>query len=281
MGAAHKAIRLFLASVWLLVTFFLQAERAWSQNTLTFGVVPQQPAVELASQWAPVLKMLTEKTGLTLDFETAKDIPTFEKRLAEGRYDIAYMNPLHYVEAHDTVGYAAFARESRALIQGVIVVPENSSVKTIQDLNGLRVAFPSPGAFAATVLPLAILKKQGVHVTPAYVGSHDSVYLAVSKGFFPAGGGIRRTFEKNPAEVRDTLRILWETPQYTPHALAALPRVSQADVAKLLAALIALNDDQKGRLLLERLHFKGFQAANDADWNDVRSLGLSLPNNSR
>ncbi|GAB6035648.1 phosphate/phosphite/phosphonate ABC transporter substrate-binding protein [Fundidesulfovibrio butyratiphilus] len=280
MGGTFTTFRLFPVVVWCVVAVVFQAQGVLAQHALTFGVVPQQSAVELAAQWAPLLKAISDKTGLSLDFETAPDIPTFEKRLTEGRYDIAYVNPLHYIEAHEAVGYNAFAREARSLIQGIIVVPQNSSLKTIKELNGLNVAFPSPGAFAATVLPLAILRKEGVHVTPAYVGSHDSVYLAVSKGFFPAGGGIRRTFEKNPASVRDTLRILWETPKYTPHALAFHPRVSQPTVAKLLKALVALHDTPEGRLLLERLHFKGFQPATDADWNDVRSLGLSLPHDA-
>ena len=274
-------MRLFPALFWLACAFSLQARNALAQEALIFGVVPQQSAVELASQWAPVLKLLEQKTGLALDFETTKDIPTFEKRLSEGRYAVAYMNPLHYVEAHAEVGYNAFSKERDARIRGIIVAPRNSSLKTIQDLEGLDIAFPSPGAFAAAVLPLAILAKQGVHVKPAYVGSHDSVYLAVSKGFFPAGGGIRSTFEKNPPQLRDTLRILWETPEYTPHALAAHPRVDPAVVARLLEALVDLNETPEGRLLLDRLHFKGFQAATDADWNDVRALGLSLPDNTR
>ena len=36
---------------------------------------------------------------------------------------------------------------------------------------------------------------------------------------------IRRTFENIPQETRANLRILWKSPFYTPHALAAERRV--------------------------------------------------------
>ena len=232
---------------------------------------------ELAAQWTPLLTLLQQETGIPLFFETAKDIPTFEKRLAEGRYDIAYMNPQHYVVFHDSVGYRAFAREKKGRIQGIILVPKNSPMTSLADLAGTTMAFPSPGSFAATLLPMGTLRKAGIAVTPHYVGSHDSVYLSVAKGYFPAGGGIRRTFEKSPPEIRNALRILWESPPYTPHPLAAHPRVPDAVVARLAQALTELDATPHGHVLLPQLKLSGFEAGNDADWNDVRSLDLTLP----
>lgn len=77
----------------------------------TFGIVPQQSATELTRAWTPVLNALQAKTGLTLRFATAPDIPTFEQRLVAGEYDFAYMNPYHYTVFHHRPGYAVFARK--------------------------------------------------------------------------------------------------------------------------------------------------------------------------
>lgn len=247
------------------------------RNILVVGIVPQQSAVELARQWGPLLAYLEEKTGESLRFETAKDIPTFEERLAAGRYDIVYCNPFQYAQRSRVPGYAAFAREKGVRLQGLVVVAVSSQVRSLDDLAGARLAFPAPTAFAAAMLPLAHLKARGVPVTPLSVGTHDSVYLGVARGFFPAGGGIRRTFDNCPLELRGQLRIVWESPPYTPHPLAAHPRVPRDSVKRIRQALLAMDGDPGGREILARLRMQGFEAGSDRDWNDVRALNFAPP----
>ena len=271
-----KGLRQFL---WIvsLALFSGQAGLAASrQPTLVFGIGPHRSAVDLARQWLPLLTYLEEKADVALAFETATDIATFEVRLDEGRYDIVYCNPADYVQRSFASGYRAFARESGERLQGLVVVPSSSPARTLDDLAGATLAFPAPLAFAAAMLPLAEFKARGIAVTPAYVSTHDSVYLAVARGFYPAGGGIRRAYDNSPEEIRRALRILWESPPYTPHPLAAHSRVPAEAVARLRAALVAMADSPEGRDVLARMQFHGFEAGEDADWNDVRRL-LGLP----
>ncbi|WP_413701199.1 phosphate/phosphite/phosphonate ABC transporter substrate-binding protein [Psychromonas sp. KJ10-10] len=155
------------------------------QNSITFGVVPQQSAKVLATQWTPILEYISNESGISIVFSTAKDIPTFEKRLKLGEYDVAYMNPYHYVEFNQSTGYDAIAKQQSKTIMGVIVAKKDGNIKTIYDLDGMSLAFPAPVAFVATILPQAELKRLNISYTPTYVSSHDSVYLNVSRGFFP------------------------------------------------------------------------------------------------
>ena len=67
-----------------------------AKKTLTFGVVPQQSAGKLARNWGPILKHVEKETGIVLRFATAPSIPEFERRMAQGEYDVSYMNPYHY-----------------------------------------------------------------------------------------------------------------------------------------------------------------------------------------
>lgn len=62
---------------------------------------------------------LSGKTGYRVQFETAKDIPTFERQLGAGAYDMAYMNPYHYTVSHDSPGYIAFAKERDRQLQRI------------------------------------------------------------------------------------------------------------------------------------------------------------------
>jgi phosphonate transport system substrate-binding protein len=238
--------------------------------------VPQQNATKLARLWTPICNYLSRQTGYRFVFKTAKDIPTFEKRVAAGEYDLAYMNPYHYTVFSVDPGYRAFAKETNKRIQGIIVVKKDSPIQSISELSGKTLAFPAPAAFAASVLPRAYFKTNQIEISPRYVSSHDSVYLTVSKNLYPAGGGIQRTFNNMPESIRKQLRILWKTPGYTPHAFAAHPRLSAVVVKNTADALIAMSTDEEGVKLLENLKFNPIGPARDEDWDDVRGLGIAL-----
>lgn len=245
-----------------------------SAKEYTFGIVPQQSSTRLAQLWTPVLQKLSQQTGMDIRFATAKDIPTFEKRLAAGEYDFAYMNPYHFTVFNKAPGYIAMAHQSDKRIKGIVVVRKDSTIRNLEELDGQMMAFPSPAAFAATILPIANMEKQGMHITPKYVSSHDSVYMAVSRGLLPAGGGIVRTFNNTNPTVRESLRVLWTSAGHTPHAFAAHPDVANDDREKLARALAGFKDTQEGALLLADLGFTGIQLADDASWDDVRDLDI-------
>ena len=267
-----------LALAFLLAFGSPQADADSREETppLIFGVVPQQSPGELARMWTPILSFLGGKSGLPLRFATAKDIPTFEQRLAAGEYDIAYMNPYHYTVFQRAPGYRVFAKEKYKKLKGIVVVRKDSPYADISHLRDGLVAFPGPAAFAATILPQAELNRMRIPVQAKYVSSHDSVYLSVARGLFAAGGGIPRTFDNLDPALRDQLRILWYTPSYTPHAVAAHPRVPAETVERLQAAMARMADDPQGAELLKAIGFQGLVAAQDGEYNDIRRLDIKL-----
>ena len=248
-----------------------QAQPA-SSSPLSFGVVPQQAASQLAQAWAPLLRQISQDSGLALRFRTTPDIPSFESCLAKGVFDIAYMNPYHYSVFHETAGYVAFARARNEELEGLLVVKRDSPIQSLEQLAGSRIAFPAPAALGASVLPRAELGKLGVAFEPAYVNSHDSVYLNVLAGLFPAGGGIQRTYDNLSDGQKQGLRIIYRTKRYKAHPFAAHSRLPPAVTALLGRAMLTLNTADNATL--KPLGFDGFVAAADADYDDIRDLKL-------
>jgi len=238
---------------------------------ILFGIVPQQSATRLAQVWVPLLDRLSDVTGYTVEFATAKDIPTFEACLARGAYDIAYMNPYHYTVFHASAGYEAFAKQAGKRLRGVLVARADSDIAGLDDLEGGTLAFPSPAAFGASVIPRAELRSQQISFTPHYVMSHDSVYRSVALGLFAAGGGVGRTLGNIPEDLRAQLRVIYRTDEYTPHAFATSASLPERARNALVSALLAIDDEA----LLTPLGMVGFEAATDADWDDVRALNLT------
>lgn len=210
-------------------------------KTYTFGIVPQQSATRLARNWLPIIKKIESHTGLKIKFATARDIPEFEKRVRDGLYDFVYMNPYHYTVFSETTGYRAFAKQSNKEIKGILVIPKDSAISDVSELNNKEIAFPAPAAFAATLLVKSYLEQQNINYSTQYVSSHDSVYRSVAHGLIPAGGGIIRTFNAIDKDIRDKLTVFWTSEGFTPHAFAHHPRVTEQDVAMFVDALLNLN----------------------------------------
>ncbi len=257
--------------VWLLFTTILAAK------PLVFGVVPQQSSFELAQTWKPIIEYLEKTTGETISLKIERSIPDFERALYSGQYDIAYMNPYHYVIAHKDKGYNAFARDQKKII-GIIVGRKESQIADIRMLKGKKFLFPAPDAFAATLLTkYELLKKYDIDVEKEknflYVNSHDSVYKGVARGIGDAGGGIERTFDTlNDPEVKDTLTILYRTDAYPSHPFACNSSVPQASCEKIKGALLALPTS-----LMQPLKMKKIIPTDDAEYHSVREITEALP----
>ncbi len=247
-----------------------------AERALTFGVVPQQAAKKLAKKWGPLFQYISEKSGVEIRFKTAPNIPEFERRLSKGEYDLAYMNPYHYTVFGEKPGYRAFAKQKNKRIKGIMVARKDTSMEDLKALEGSKLAFPAPAAFAASILTRAHLKEIGVDFTPKYVKSHDSVYRSVAKGLFPSGGGVVRTFNNTEPEIREQLKIFWTSKTFTPHAFAAHPDLDPATVEKIQQVLLAMNSDPAAAPLIKAISFKGFEAATYNDWDDVRGLKINL-----
>jgi len=249
------------------------ANPAAASDNILFGIVPQQSATRLAQVWVPFMNRLSEETGMNIRFATTKDIPSFEKCLAKGAYELAYMNPYHFTVFNEISGYVAIARQAEKRLHGLIVVRKDSPFQELEDLDGKMMAFPSPAAFGASVLARAEMRARGIAHLPQYVNSHDSVYRAVAAGIYPAGGGVKRTFSGISEDLRAQLRILYTTEKYTPHAFAALGSMPADVVRKIASAMLRIgSSDEK---IMKSLGMKAFAAARDDDWDDVRRLGLT------
>ncbi len=218
--------------------------------TYTVEVVPQFQAAEINRVWEPLLEKVSQDAGVKLVLKFAKDIPSFEADFERGVPDLAYMNPYHGVMARRAQGYVPLVRDSQ-LLTGILVVRKDSPIQSVHELKGQSIAFPAPNAFGASLLLRARLTEQDkVAFTPFYAKTHTNAYRQVLTGKMPAAGGIRATLEKEPDEVRASLRVLTETPGVAPHPLAAHPRVPVAVQKAVARAFLKLAQDASVRALL-------------------------------
>jgi phosphonate transport system substrate-binding protein len=66
------------------------------------------------------------------------------------------------------------------------------------------------------------------------------------------------------------------TEGYTPHALAAHPRVLETNIVNISNAMMAMNGDVQVKALLTDVNFSSIIAAANEYWDDVRALNITL-----
>lgn len=218
----------------------------------TFAVVPQFKAQQIEAEWQPLLDRISSETGIDFKLVHYPTIPEFEKGFLTGAPDFVYLNPYHAVMAHRAQGYIPLLRDNVPL-SGILVVAAGSPITRLIDLDGATIAFPAPNAYGASLLTRAMLTRAHVRFTASYAETHSNVYRQVASGFVQAGGGVLRTLDTQPKEIRDRLRVLYETPESAPHPIAVNPRVPPSVRAAFAKAFLALEDDAAGRAMLKRV----------------------------
>jgi len=241
----------------------------------TVAVVPQDPKLIIHRNWMPLLKYLTAKTGIPLQLKHYQNITQFGADLYKGSADFAYMNPYHEIVARKSQGYIPLLKDGDRKLRGVLVVRKDSPIKSISDLEGKHVAFPSPNAFAASLYTRALFAERGIKIVPEYVTTHANVYRHVILKKVSAGSGIYRTLQKESSSVQDQLRVIFETPTSAPHPICVHPRVPLEIQQAIRAAIIALASDTKNRHLLEAVQItKPVAADYDRDYLPLEKLHL-------
>ena len=233
------------------LTFACIGDQASLATARSVYVVPQLPASQTYVRWTPVLEAIGHQTGLCFELHVSPTIPDFESSFLKGLPDFAFMNPYHQVMAHDAQGYIPLVADGKSKLEGIILVKADSPLVSIKQLEGKKMAFPAPNAFAASLLIRSLLARDGIDIDPVYVKSHNNVYRSIIVGDVVAGGGVNNTLEREPQEVREEVKILYRTPVFMPHPFSANPRVSPELRTKVAQAFIELAKTQSGRSMLD------------------------------
>jgi len=225
-----------------------------STKVFTFDVVPQLPAAKIYTTWSPLLQRIGQDAGLCFELRVSASIPEFEQRFLKGESDFTFLNPYHAVLAYQKKKYQPLLADGQDLLTGILVVRSDNPIKNLNDLKGKNVSFPAPNSFAASLLIRAELAKQKIEVNPVFVKTHSNVYRSVISKDALAGGGVNNTLDNEAPEVRQQLRVLYETSAYTPHPIATHPSIAAEVRDRFFNAMVKLTQDDEGQKLLDGIN---------------------------
>jgi len=256
----------------------LYAPGAGAQKVYTFYVLNQRSVALTAQYWNPIMTHVSKKSGVPLELKLAKTAQEGNAIAEKGGYDFQYTNHF-FTPERDRVGYKVIARPAGPGIRSQIVVPEDSPIQTLQDLNGKDVAFVTPDGFTGYWLPYDALLRAKVKVNVVFTGNQEasSAQLRVNK--VAAAGVNSSVMARYGRRESFAYRALWTSEIYQDLCIMAYNKVPADKVAAIRAALIAMVNDPEGRKVLEAgaellksTGELGFVAAENREYDNYRKF---------
>jgi len=249
---------------------------AQPQKTFTFYVLNQRSVALTAQYWNPILTHVSKKSGVPLELKLAKTAQEGNAIAEKGGYDFQYTNHF-FTPDRDRLGWKVIARPAGPGIRSQIVVPEDSPIQTLHDLNGKDVGFVTPDGFTGYWLPYDALLRAKVKVNVVFTGNQEasSAQLRVNK--IAAAGVNSSVMARYGRRESFAYRALWTSEVYQDLCIMANPKVPADKIAAVRAALIGMVHDAEGRKVLEAgaellksTGDLGFVAADDRDYDNYR-----------
>src|SRR5687767_12557134 len=272
----HRALK--GAAMILAAVFALHTPGAAAQQSYSFHVLNQRSIALTAQYWNPILTHVSKKSGVPLELKLAKTAQEGNNIGEKLGYDFLYTNHF-FTPERDRLGYKVIARPAGPGIRSQIVVPEDSAIQSLHDLNGKEVAFVTPDAFAGYWLPMDALLRNKVNVKVVFTGNQEasSAQLRVNK--IAAAGVNSSVMSRYGRREAFQYRALWTSEIYQDLCIMANPKVPADKVAAVRSALINMAKDPEGRQVLEAgaelLKSDGelgFVAAENRDYDNYRKF---------
>jgi len=251
----------------------------WSQNPpLSFGVIIWRSPTLTAQFWNPILRYVSERSGVPLQLKVAHTGPEHTAMVRRGEYHFLYSNH-NFIKENEESGYRVFARSRDDVGTGEIVVLVDSPIRTLADLEGKEVVFPHVAAFYGYHLPMDGLLRKGIQVKPHFAGNQEGAMGQLKAGRAVAAGvnaAVMRAFAQRESVA---YRTLWSSDKYVSLALSALPTVPTDTVKAVRDAFLKMAEDPEGLKVLtasaEVLKAEAplrFVAAKDSEFDNIRKF---------
>jgi phosphonate transport system substrate-binding protein len=262
-----------MVAVLAMPAYALAAEKA-----LAFHVLNQRTIALTAEYWNPILTYVSAKSGVPLELKLAKTAQDGNAMAEKGLYDFMYTNHF-FTSERDRLGYKVIARPAGPGIQSQIVVPADSAVRTLEDLNGKDVALVTRDGFTGYWLPLDALLKAKVKVNVILTGNQEASFAQLKVSKVAAAGVNSNVMARYARREAFEYRVLWTSEVYQDLCIMANPKVPADKVAAVRNAFVGMSKDPEGRKILndgaELLKIKeelGFIAAENRDYDNYRTF---------
>ena len=246
--------------------------------TLSFGVYTSDKPSEMYKKFKPMLRYIEDEIAARIEDSPQIKLviyKTYELALEafiNGEVDFVRFGPASYVIAKNRNPevrlLAIEENKGKRRFNGIILVREDRSFNSLNDLSGSSFAFGDENSTIGRYLSQAELVEAGLTVTDLesydYLGRHDRVVAAVLHGKYDAGAAKESTFAKYREKGLRALRSFDNVTK---------PWVARSNIAEdhfIALQDVLLNTSNPEILKTFSKSLSGFAPCEDSEYDFVR-----------
>lgn len=264
-----KQRALFIALVAALATPAYADDWRKTYKSITFGIASGENMQSGNLRWAPMGPYLAKCMGIEkVTMRVTNDYSGIIEAMVQGDVHLAWLGPAQYAIAHElTKGDVHplgmdMSKDGELGYKWVVVVKASSPYKTLADLKGKTLGWPTPTSASGYVLPMHYFRQIGyvseknepVHFSRlVQTGSHDNSLISVVNGtvdaatnwyYSPKAGAHMRAVGVGTIKLED-IRFIHESPMVPNAPFTTRKSYPEAMKAKMSDCLINMQTNDK------------------------------------
>lgn len=258
------------------------------------GIVPLRVSVAAvispkgtAESYQTFLNYLSKRLNRPVELVQRQTYAETNELVEQGLVDIAFVCTSAYVAGHEQFGMELLVApqvNGEAVYRSLLIVPTDSSARSMSDLRGKVFAFTDPMSHSGRVYPTYLVEQ--LNSTPSeffartfFTYSHDDAIRAVAEGLAD-GAAIDSlvydfALERDPT-LTQRVRVIHQSPPFGIPPVVMNPNVRPQLKATLRDLLLGMSDSTEGQAALRSLGFERFVLIEDQAYDTVRQLSETI-----
>jgi len=258
---------------------------ASGDEPLQVGLIPNENPEEVEAQYQPLEDYLKKELGREVELSVPTTYNAVVEAMVSGELDLAYFGGLTYVQARQRADvHPLFTevnpRTGTTKYRSVIIVPADSKVEKVEDLEGKDFAFGSVSSTSGSLYPSIMLNQAGIDYRTdlgevVYTGGHDTTAQAVANGRVAAGGledRILYGLQEDGIIEKNKVRVIGESDPIEGYPWVVRDALSDKDEQALTDAFLGIEDPK----LLDLLRAEDYRKVQASDYDYVEEQARKL-----
>lgn len=248
---------------------------------LRFGLTPVilDDQIDFLDRWRRYLQQHLRRPLRFVQRGTYREITEL---LLREELDVAWICGYPYVRESERLGLIAVPLyQGRPLYRSYLIASaEDTAIHGWRDLSGKVFAYSDPGSNSGYLYPRYAMNRlglspRGLFRRSFFTWAHRDVVRAVAEGLADAGavdGYVYETLAKYHPELVGRTRVVLRSGPFGFPPVVARRNLAEATVKALRTALLRMNEEGVGRLLLRQLNLDGFSVQPSALFDDIEHM---------
>lgn len=267
-----------------------RAEVGTEQNPVKLYFVPSVDVKVLEDSSKKTKEFLEKETGYKFEISIPQSYVAVVEAFGTERADVAALNSYGYYLAHSK--YKAQAkltvlRHGSNTYQSQFIVKAGSSIKSLADFKGKKIAFVDPASASGYLLPLKMLRDKGIEPSETvFAMKHDNVVSMVYNGQVDGGATFhtpahdgqiedaRRLVKTQYPDVEQKVQVIQLSDPIPNDPIVFRENLPEEMKNKIAEAFLKFVKTDEGKAAFKAIYgVDDFKTATDADYNTVLTLG--------